>query len=470
MASPFENFALTDPVAAQQVVQLAQILQAEKAAQAQSRANTLQAITQGNVARDANAQQRAYTQAQLAQRDREMAQQQAQFATTDAYRNKALEVNKTLTEADINSRRTDANKVADERGQLELFNALQAEVTGQNPPTDLEFEARTMDLHPRRKEILNRLRASTISELNRMADVADNAAMKWQNKLSSLKPDQTFEREKILADFEKSKDRNFVELDSTTGTFRSMMRRPRSDSSSAPGSSVTPIGEILRRLNTPSNPIVTPLPPTGFVPDPSTAFPVGQSAPPTQSTLGSIGQLLSPEINAIRSFVNKARGVSPTDGNNFGNRNDGTKKGMGYFGALTRPDGAVSTELSIGVNFDGQEREIPALVPTLTPEEVNYLLSGGKPTAAIIDKAVSHARSRIQQGLDPFAQSGEQGTAPTSAPVRRAAPPVGVNSLYGPVSGPPPIPPGPVYGPEPKPPDLRLVYPEYLINPIQPRY
>lgn len=84
------------------------------------------------------------------------------------------------------------------------------------------------------------------------------------------------------------------------------------------------------------------------------------------------------------------------------------KKGEGFLGVLDRPDGGVSTELSIGVNFDGKEREIPTLVPTLTNQEVQHLIGGGKPTEGIIAKAVTHARERISEGKNPFAQKGEQ--------------------------------------------------------------
>lgn len=86
----------------------------------------------------------------------------------------------------------------------------------------------------------------------------------------------------------------------------------------------------------------------------------------------------------------------------FGNRADGTPKGSGFLGVLKRPDGGVSTEISVGVNLDGKEIEIPTLVPTLSKEEVDYLLGGGKPTKTIIDKAVSHAISRMKNGLSPF--------------------------------------------------------------------
>ena len=100
----------------------------------------------------------------------------------------------------------------------------------------------------------------------------------------------------------------------------------------------------------------------------------------------------------------------PSKAIRYGFRKDGTPKGIGFLGELKRPDGKVSTEFSIGVNFDGKETEIPSLVPTLTKEEINYLLNlkkGTKIPRNIIDKAVSHARDRISRGLSPFYVEGE---------------------------------------------------------------
>ena len=121
-------------------------------------------------------------------------------------------------------------------------------------------------------------------------------------------------------------------------------------------------------------------------------------------------------------------GVSPTPAPapslDFGNRADGTVKGNGFLGVLQRPDGGVSTELSIGVEFDGKEMQIPTLVPTLDRNEIDYLLNTppspeifkselGK---TIMKKAVSHAQLRIRNGKSPFAQ----GVEPSSAePVER---------------------------------------------------
>ena len=94
--------------------------------------------------------------------------------------------------------------------------------------------------------------------------------------------------------------------------------------------------------------------------------------------------------------------------NNGTTREDGTKKGLGFFGKLNRPDNNYSTELSMGVNFDGEERLIPTIVPTLKPWEVQYLLMGAKPTPEIMRQAVEHARLRRSQGKGAFAETGEQ--------------------------------------------------------------
>jgi hypothetical protein len=89
--------------------------------------------------------------------------------------------------------------------------------------------------------------------------------------------------------------------------------------------------------------------------------------------------------------------------NGYGNRTNGTPKGVGFLGELKRPDGSVSTELSMDVTVDGKKMLIPTLVPTLTKEEINFLLSGGRPTKEISNKAFQHAMERKKKGLSPFA-------------------------------------------------------------------
>ena len=88
----------------------------------------------------------------------------------------------------------------------------------------------------------------------------------------------------------------------------------------------------------------------------------------------------------------------------YGLRPDGTPKGKGWLGELKRPDGQVSTELSVQFDDVLGGKPIPLLVPTLQPKEVEYLLKGNRATPEIIQKAVDHANGRAKLGLSPFAE------------------------------------------------------------------
>lgn len=93
-------------------------------------------------------------------------------------------------------------------------------------------------------------------------------------------------------------------------------------------------------------------------------------------------------------------------------RADGSMKGNGFLGVIQRPDGKVSSEISIGVNIGGKEVEIPTLVPTLSQSERDWLINNdvsdpSRIPQSIIQKATLFARSRIAMGKSPFAQSGE---------------------------------------------------------------
>lgn len=91
----------------------------------------------------------------------------------------------------------------------------------------------------------------------------------------------------------------------------------------------------------------------------------------------------------------------------YGNRPDKTKKGLGYFGELERPDGTgVMTEYSIGVPIHGEEMDVPTLVPTLTPDEIRLILhmqDGEDMPRSIVHKAIDHAHQRLSEGKPIFA-------------------------------------------------------------------
>jgi hypothetical protein len=106
----------------------------------------------------------------------------------------------------------------------------------------------------------------------------------------------------------------------------------------------------------------------------------------------------------------------------FGPRNDGTPKGLGFFGPLNGTNGDIVTELAHGVETDGQEIEIPYIVPTLTYDELQWLLSGGEATPEIRDKAWNHAKERWRQGRSQWAEPGELYAPPTPPPPPQPAP------------------------------------------------
>lgn len=101
--------------------------------------------------------------------------------------------------------------------------------------------------------------------------------------------------------------------------------------------------------------------------------------------------------------------------NKYGNRADGKPKGAGFLGELKRPDGSVSTEVSIGVNIDGMDLEIPSLVPTLDDAEINSVLNDEMPDS-VVEKATAHARERMASGKDPFHGEGDKPTGIGQAP------------------------------------------------------
>ena len=178
------------------------------------------------------------------------------------------------------------------------------------------------------------------------------------------------------------------------------------------------IGQSVETEQQPSTKVITPTVENGV-------FKFVATDPSAGSEAARLNKTLAPAINNLAKMVavgngdpdlNKAiKELSPrlfeeevpVPTPSYGKRADNTEKGAGYFGELKRPDGDVSTELSIGVDYGSGEKEIPTLVPTLTKEEVDHLLSGGEPTDAITRKAVEFAVQREKEGKPVFAMPGE---------------------------------------------------------------
>lgn len=89
----------------------------------------------------------------------------------------------------------------------------------------------------------------------------------------------------------------------------------------------------------------------------------------------------------------------------------GAPKGLGYLGPLARPDGGVMSEFSIGTDVNGQETEIPAIVPTLSHDDVAAILKmkeGDQLPPGVAEKATAFAQTRLAAGKSVFAGPGEQ--------------------------------------------------------------
>ncbi len=117
-----------------------------------------------------------------------------------------------------------------------------------------------------------------------------------------------------------------------------------------------------------------------------------------------VGALAQPNpLGALRPLVPKNNSINAP----YGLREDRTPKGVGFFGELRRPDGDMSTELSFDFDQDGKKVFAPLLVPTLSRQEIDLLLSGAKPTPDIFNKASQHAMERLRLGKPAFALPDE---------------------------------------------------------------
>lgn len=119
-------------------------------------------------------------------------------------------------------------------------------------------------------------------------------------------------------------------------------------------------------------------------------------------------------------------------------RLDGSIKSQrGFLGPIrNNVSGRTMTEVSIG-QPGSEEGFYPLLVPTLTQEEIDTIanldLERERPPFSIIEKARAHAMERIDQGLSPFYQDGEDASTMMLAP-EGAAPEDNVFGAYDPAA------------------------------------
>ena len=126
---------------------------------------------------------------------------------------------------------------------------------------------------------------------------------------------------------------------------------------------------------------------------------------------GKAGRLRSGSSSWM-DFAKKHIKALATPKSKYGKRPDSTEKGDGWLGPIrfTKPDGStgVMTEYSVGTNIDGKEMDIPTLVPTLSPEEIELMKTdiapnGKKVPDAIFRKAIDHAMKQLNVGKSVWA-------------------------------------------------------------------
>jgi Transglycosylase SLT domain len=114
---------------------------------------------------------------------------------------------------------------------------------------------------------------------------------------------------------------------------------------------------------------------------------------------------------AFNILINAESGGKQFKDYGFGTRPDGTLKGKGFLGELKRPDGTVSTEISVGYEINGKQIDIPLIVPGLNKKELDYLLKTDIKSKdffknmpdGLEEKAIAHAKKRLSDGKSVFA-------------------------------------------------------------------
>lgn len=243
MAQPF---IYTNPAAAQQAIAFEQLRAAAKETAAKNDA--------------------AFTQSMInaGSRDKELRASREDRATSREFQSKENDKLNALTAEDQRLRRESdsartaylKNKEIDadtkSRGALR-FDAIQERIESNDPPTATEL-AQELDLHkdvitPEMAEILKRRNQNKITVMNESANTGDTFAKQWNARMKAIQKGET--PEQIVAEFNKSPQKNYIIYDPDSGQFKSMFRRPRVDAPAGVSSFEDIRANALKRAGAP---------------------------------------------------------------------------------------------------------------------------------------------------------------------------------------------------------------------------
>ena len=299
------NVLFTDPVVAQQMVQLAQIQQAEEAERQRALLGLNQVMGQQRVARENSALDRARLQSnsdiQRAQMEQQreqqraiMAQQASEGGLNRAARaselDRTLAAEKELAASDAIGRGRAADLARSEAAMTEAYNRLLDLVQSDDPPTDAEFSALAGGITGDRSNYLNTLRQNRRIQMNDAAGNAETMASYWNNQLKKLKPDDTVTTiDTVVTGASKSPAGKFIIFDPSLGQFVSMVRRPRQDAVAATGRNIEDVINRVRGAGgrQPLSP-PTPVPVTGATVTPQAPPGMEMTVPQIQSPPGML--------------------------------------------------------------------------------------------------------------------------------------------------------------------------------------
>jgi len=141
--------------------------------------------------------------------------------------------------------------------------------------------------------------------------------------------------------------------------------------------------------------------------------------PPNASTAVAASATIAPEQTGSPELI-AGEGVSSA----YGNRPDGSKKGLGWLGEIQLANGGIATEYTVqsdAVQQGGRRIDFPTLVPTLSAEEVAILkddiIPNGKAVPEpIMQKAIKHANEQILKNRSVFAEETNKTKEPEVVP------------------------------------------------------
>jgi hypothetical protein len=215
------NFVFTDPVAANQAVQMAQIAALENAERSRGLSAMTESYNRRGIARDQLKSNEAITGRQMDQRDRESAD-----------RNRLVSRELDITEQDINLRRQmDAGRAAiynnkllsaqDREAGLARFDAMAALIDSEDPPTASELEKMLQQyasiITPESADILRISQKGRVSAMSKAADMGDALASKWNGRMTSRLEGSTPDSVIDAAQKEAGK---YIMFDPLSGQFR----------------------------------------------------------------------------------------------------------------------------------------------------------------------------------------------------------------------------------------------------------